>query len=753
MENMDDNVQDLEFDPEDLLHRAEAGDPDAQVELGCRFLLGEGLPRSPGKASRWLQRAAAQGNAAARLNLGFMAQRGVGTPWSPAQAKKWYESAAAQGDARGACALGRLYEEGLSVPEDAVRALEWYRLAAEQGDPEAQYRCGRLLAEGRGTRPEAAEALKWCRRAARQGLAEAQYELGCRHLYGDGVDRSTEEAEAWFRRVLEAEDPERFLDLGLRYRYRVEGRVNRRRCRLYAWKQLRSMGAVGRGLPRDEAEAAAWDRLAAEEGDADARFRLGLATLHGRGVSPDAAAGVRWLRLAAEQGFARAMFALGWLTETGEIRADEAVDPAGRLPRAAQWYGLAAERHCAAAQLRLGLLYRDGKGVGKDRNAAEKWFHRVRHGSDPFAKVLLELVDGRGGTAFGPVPAGDPFFPEDGPPAPGPLGDVNRGLLLRLGLPLPEGPGGATEYFHRAAQRGDVRGQFLLGLAFETGDGRPRELREAARWYRLSADNGYAPARSRLGALCGRWGLGRDARHASSELLRQAAEQGDAEAQCRFGRMHEYGRGTPPDPLQAMKWYLAAAEQGAPDGKRRLESLVRRLNTLCPDLFCLPEVSPAAGEEGCRDAGGIGLPDPAGGDESEADPDSRPDLWEPGEGEFLPAVPSPLKAWREPRKTLVPEPRCRGCGREARDVRVLVASQTGWHLCDMCIDDSFEIVHADADDAVNVMERVLRTTRELERARESVALARQALSSADEALKAADMAIPPSSPEPGNESA
>lgn len=53
-----------------------------------------------------------------------------------------------------------------------------------------------------------------------------------------------------------------------------------------------------------------WYRLAAEQGYADAQFRLGLMYAEGRGVAKDDAEAVRWYQLAAAQGHAGAQFNL-----------------------------------------------------------------------------------------------------------------------------------------------------------------------------------------------------------------------------------------------------------------------------------------------------------------------------------------------------------------------------------------------------------------------------------------------------------
>ncbi len=46
-------------------------------------------------------------------------------------------------------------------------------------------------------------------------------------------------------------------------------------------------------------------RLAADQGDADAQFNLGIMYENGRRVPQDETEAVRWYRLAADQGFAR----------------------------------------------------------------------------------------------------------------------------------------------------------------------------------------------------------------------------------------------------------------------------------------------------------------------------------------------------------------------------------------------------------------------------------------------------------------
>ena len=59
------------------------------------------------------------------------------------------------------------------------------------------------------------------------------------------------------------------------------------------------MYGEGRGVPQDYAEAARWYRLAAERGDAQAQYNLGLAYARGEGVTQNAVEAHVWFNLAA----------------------------------------------------------------------------------------------------------------------------------------------------------------------------------------------------------------------------------------------------------------------------------------------------------------------------------------------------------------------------------------------------------------------------------------------------------------------
>ena len=76
---------------------------------------------------------------------------------------------------------------------------------------------------------------------------------------------------------------------------------------------------------------------AAEQGDADAQYNLGVMYYDGRGVTQDYAEAVKWYRLAAEQDIAKAQSQLGYMYANGQGVPQDYV-------LAHMWFNLAAGR-------------------------------------------------------------------------------------------------------------------------------------------------------------------------------------------------------------------------------------------------------------------------------------------------------------------------------------------------------------------------------------------------------------------------
>ena len=120
------------------------------------------------------------------------------------------------------------------------------------------------------------------------------------------------------------------------------------------------------------------------------------------------------------------------------------------------------------------------------------------------------------------------------------------------------------------AYQGDANAQFDLGLAYNNGEGVPKDSRQAALWYRKAAEQGHAGAQNNLGVRYDKGdGVPKDAGEAAL-WYRKAAEQGNAFAQDNLGSLYRDGRGVPKDADEAALWYRKAAEQGHGFGQANL---------------------------------------------------------------------------------------------------------------------------------------------------------------------------------------
>jgi len=141
-----------EVDP--LQTRAKLGEVKAQVQLGEKYIRGEGVPQNYTEAYRWFAKAAERGNPAGQYRI------------------------------------GQMYAQGLGVLRDDAEAVRWYFLSAEQGYPDAEYELGEMYMDGRGVLRNEAEAGKWYRKAAEQGhTARVDWGTTRRRRNGSGKRR------------------------------------------------------------------------------------------------------------------------------------------------------------------------------------------------------------------------------------------------------------------------------------------------------------------------------------------------------------------------------------------------------------------------------------------------------------------------------------------------------------------------------------------------------------------------------------
>lgn len=87
---------------------AEQGNPLAQAKLASLYLLGrDGVDKNEALAADWMEKSANQGVVDAQVVMGALYDRGIGVVADRDKATKWYEKAAAQGHGTSLAILGK----------------------------------------------------------------------------------------------------------------------------------------------------------------------------------------------------------------------------------------------------------------------------------------------------------------------------------------------------------------------------------------------------------------------------------------------------------------------------------------------------------------------------------------------------------------------------------------------------------------------------------------------------------------------
>jgi len=97
---------------------------------------------------------------------------------------------------------------------------------------------------------------------------------------------------------------------------------------------------------------------------------------------------------------------------------------------------------------------------------------------------------------------------------------------------------------------------------YAAGQGVPQNYHEAVKWYRLAAEQGNASAQFKLGRMYDDGhGVPQDYKEAV-KWFRKGAEQGNVNLQSQVGSMYEKGQGVPQDYIQAHMWFNLAGANG-----------------------------------------------------------------------------------------------------------------------------------------------------------------------------------------------
>ena len=188
-----------------LLAKANAGDAEAQYQLGNAYNYGDKVRRDYAQALIWYRKSAEQGNPDSEFQLGGLYHFGHGVPKDDVQTFAWTKKAAEQEDAVAENFLSVCYMQGWGVPKDQGHEIFWLHRAADDGYGGSQYFLGLAFEYGlNGVPQDFASAYYWLDLAAQESDSRKDRkdagkvrDKAASHLKPAELSREQERVRAW----------------------------------------------------------------------------------------------------------------------------------------------------------------------------------------------------------------------------------------------------------------------------------------------------------------------------------------------------------------------------------------------------------------------------------------------------------------------------------------------------------------------------------------------------------------------------
>lgn len=427
--------------------KANAGDLMAQQELAVRYLYGKGVERDTVKAAYWMLKAAEAGMVTAKFNAGIMAFHGWGMPWNPFLSYRYFQNAADHEMPEAEYFLAAMLTEDLVVPRDWQRAYEWMKKAAE-----ADFKPARdALPEFAEKRAEA-EAAKAVTHTAAGKTPSSLLSSTAMPVMLDFPGDSVKPGVRTLGELVKGAGEDMRTALGLSAKLdsslSVDSLTLKQLFRAADAGSPEALTVLGRcsesglEMKKDSVAAAAY-YVRAIRLDAPKAPALLLALLGQKSFQAQ-------LKTRSTRGDALADFVWAALTALG---FDNIITPA----QAVQMLKKSVDQGYTPAMVESGLWYYGGKWVGEDKDRALSLWRQAGRKGNRDAEVRLAVASLR----------------EEG--------DTSNDSA-------------AVSLLYQAVPEGSLLAQVGLGYCYEKGITVPKNMAEAAHWYRAGAVRGSQDA-------------------------------------------------------------------------------------------------------------------------------------------------------------------------------------------------------------------------------------------------------------------
>ena len=307
---------------------------------------------------------------------------------------------------------------------------------------------------------------------------------------------------------------------------------------------------VGKVMKINREKASYWYKKAAMKGSARAQYWLGVKYVNGNNKPHDDLEAIKWLSLASMQNNSAALRRLGRYYYRGEITEQN-------FEKAINCYRKLSETGDSSSIYKLGICYYYGQGVGQNYLKSAELFSKVEKKHRGIALLCLAYLYEKGLGVQQNYAKAIKLYSQ--------IKDGDADVQVRLGLYYFNGWGvekdynKAFQYFkdaETASVLDDCIPKICLANCYAKGLGVEQDLNKAYELYESSVDATEQVIIDRIGLKCV------SEKYSFSQLMREALEHNDKDAQRKIGHCYFYGFGVKEDENKAVEWYSKAANNG-----------------------------------------------------------------------------------------------------------------------------------------------------------------------------------------------
>jgi len=240
--------------------------------------------------------------------------------------------------------------------------------------------------------------------------------------------------------------------------------------------------------------------------------------------------------------------------------------------KAKRLFEKAAKQGYPRAEYQLGVMFRDGIGVGRDKKAAIKWFRLAAAWGEIDAKTALDDLLGNHKTKNNKAAGKNNKAKYDDDPKK----MYRRAIMYLSGNSNQKDFKNAFQLLKKSASLDHKESQYELSILYKNGNGTTKSAEKAKKWLDKAAANGHLKARAQLRELLSDEEKNHNYKTESGyfnfsadSVYVAAAKKGDLDAQFKLGLMYIEGDAINKNTSKGLKWLRSAA------GNKHLNSQVK----------------------------------------------------------------------------------------------------------------------------------------------------------------------------------